>query len=62
VQHFASAILIQDAKAISEFENERRELIGIRKMLGLIENDIETLRKSVEKENNEKKARGTAKE
>lgn len=43
IQHFASALLIQDKKEFSEFESERRELIGIRKLMGIIDNDLKTL-------------------
>jgi hypothetical protein len=43
VQTFATALLIQDQKSIVEFENERRELIGLRKLLGMIENEIKIL-------------------
>jgi hypothetical protein len=45
VQQLASGLLLNDKKEIGEFENERRELIGLRKVLGMIESDIEILRK-----------------
>ncbi len=54
IQLFASAVLLEGTKLISEFENERRELIGIRKLIGLIDNDIKTFHDSQEK--NEKTA------
>lgn len=49
VQQFASALLIEGDKGIAEFEAERRELIGLRKLLGMVENDIEILHKQNEK-------------
>jgi len=48
IQQFASAILLQN-KPIAEFEAERRELMGIRTLLGMIENDLEVARKENEK-------------
>lgn len=45
-------------KEIGEFENERRELIGLRNLLGWIENDIKTLEDKIE---NDKKARPVTK-
>ena len=58
VQQFATSLLIEEKKSISEFENERRELIGLRKLIGLIENDIKILRDSIEDAN---KAKGSTK-
>lgn len=58
VQQFATSLLIEEKKAIGEFEYERRELIGLRKLIGLIENDIKILRDSVE---NAKKAKRSTK-
>ena len=49
VQSLANGLLIQDSKPISDFENERRELIGLRKLLGMIDGDIENLKKKVKK-------------
>jgi hypothetical protein len=46
--------LVEEGKEIAEFEPERRELIGLRKLLGLIENDIKTLHDKIE---NDKKAK-----
>lgn len=43
IQKFASDLLLQDGKQISEFESERRELIGLRKLLGMIDSDIKTV-------------------
>jgi hypothetical protein len=43
VQQFASGLLVQESKPISEFEGVRRELIGLRKLLGSIDGDIKTL-------------------
>jgi len=48
VQVFASNLLLNEKKKIEEFEGERHELIGIKKLLGSIENDI----KAVEDEQN----------
>ena len=42
VQAFATHLLIED-KPIADYEQERQELKGIRKLLGLIDNDIKTL-------------------
>jgi hypothetical protein len=53
VQYFATSLLIE-SKPIAEFEAERRELMGIRNLLGFIENDIKTLRDKIE---NDKKAK-----
>ncbi len=43
IQNFANAILIESGKSIEEFEKERMELVGIRKLLGYIENDLKNL-------------------
>ena len=43
IQRLASGLLVNDKKDILEFEAERRELIGLRKLLGMIEQDITTL-------------------
>jgi len=43
VQVFATNLLLNDKKPINEFEGERHELIGIKKLLGSIENDIKTV-------------------
>ena len=45
VQQFASSLLVSEKKGIEEFEAERRELIGLRKLLGMIDSDIEVYRK-----------------
>lgn len=58
VQTFATSLLIDEKRPISEFEMERQELIGIRKLLGFVESDIQTLRNKIE---NDKKARTVAK-
>lgn len=54
IQQFASSLLIEGNKNIEEFEKERRELMGIRALLGWIENDIKTLEDKIE---NDKKTR-----
>ena len=41
IQKFVNGLLTQDKLDIEEFENERRELIGIRKMLGLVEGKLQ---------------------
>ena len=61
VQQFANSLLMEDKKEVVEFEAERRELIGLRKLIGFIENDIKVLRDSIEKEKDAKKAKGAAK-
>ncbi len=43
VQGLASSILLQDSKPMEDFENERRELIGLKKLLNFIDNDLTTL-------------------
>lgn len=43
VQVLASALLLQEEKSIDEFEPERRELIGLRKLLGMVDGDIKAL-------------------
>jgi hypothetical protein len=48
IQALATGLLLEDKKKIEEFENDRRELIGIRRLLGLIDNDIQILKKHEE--------------
>lgn len=55
VQKLATGLLIEDTKGIEAFEAERRELIGIKRLLGLIQNDIEILKKHEEAERSAKK-------
>jgi hypothetical protein len=57
-QLFATSLLIEDKKGIEEFEKERRELIGIRKLFGLVDGDIKTLEDKLE---NDKKTRPVTK-
>ena len=54
IQQFASALLLESDKPILEFENDRRELIGIRNLLGMVENDIKVLHDQIE---NDKKTK-----
>jgi hypothetical protein len=61
IQRFATSLLIEDTKNVEEFEHERRELIGLRKLMGLIENDLKILHDSQEKEKNEKAKQSTEK-
>ena len=56
IQNFASSLLIEDKTAISEFEDERRELIGLRKLLGMVENDIKILNDKIENDNKAKRS------
>lgn len=46
VQQFVTSLLIEGKKDIKEFENERRELIGLRRVIGMVGNDIKTLEDS----------------
>jgi len=55
VQYLATELLMNDKKQMAEFENERRELMGIRKLLGFVDNDIRILRKH--EENNKRSAK-----
>jgi hypothetical protein len=48
IQVLATSLLLEDQKAIQEFEKDRQELIGIRKLLGLIESDIQIAKKDYE--------------
>jgi hypothetical protein len=50
IQTFATSLLVSDQKGIIEFENERRELIGLRKLMGVIDNDLNILHKYEEDE------------
>lgn len=50
IQIFANDIILQDDKDISEFEKERREIIGIRKLLNIISGDVETLKNERKRE------------
>ncbi len=59
VQLFASGLLLKDKEAIGMFEDERRELIGLRKIMGMIDNDIQVLHDKIEKDKNEKAQRST---
>jgi len=43
IQQFANNLLLNDKKPINEFEGERHELIGLRKLMGSIENDIKVV-------------------
>jgi len=59
IQQFATSLLIEGEKPIAEFEDERRELIGLRKLLGMVENDMQVLHDKIE---NDKKVRRPTKE
>lgn len=50
IQMFANSLLLSDKKPIEEFEAERYELIGLRKLMGLIDNDLKILKDSQEDE------------
>lgn len=43
VQGLANGLLLEDKKPITDFDNERRELIGLRKLIGSIDSDIKTV-------------------
>lgn len=43
VQRFATDLLLKEDKDINEFEGERRELIGLRKLIGAIDSDIKVV-------------------
>lgn len=43
VQALANGLLLEDKKPITDFDNERRELIGLRKLIGSIDSDIKTV-------------------
>jgi len=49
IQRFGTSLLLEDGKVITDFEDERRELIGLRKLFGVIDNDIKVLRDTNEK-------------
>lgn len=61
IQQLASALLLDDKKDISTFENDRRELIGLRKIIGMIDNDIQVLHEKIEKDKYAKAERSTTK-
>jgi hypothetical protein len=52
VQYLASALLLEDERPTIEFESVRRELIGVRKLLGFIENDIKALHDDIDAQKN----------
>jgi hypothetical protein len=49
VQQFANNMLLQDRVSIAQFEAERWEIIGIRKLFNMIENDIKAVEMDREK-------------
>jgi len=57
VQAFATALLLKDKESIATFEDDRRELIGLRKIMGMIDNDIQVLHDKIEKDKNEEAQR-----
>jgi hypothetical protein len=54
IQRLASSLLLDEKEDIEKFENERRELIGLRKIIGMIDNDIQVLHDKIEKDKHEK--------
>lgn len=42
VQAFANGLLVSD-KSIADFESRRREIIGLRKLMGLVDSDLRML-------------------
>jgi hypothetical protein len=59
IQRFATSLLLSDKEAIETFEEERRELIGLRKIMGMIDSDIQVLHDKIDKEKREKAERFT---
>jgi hypothetical protein len=55
VQKLATDLLLNEKEEIAKFEPDRRELIGLRKLLGMIENDLQILRKHEEAKRSTKK-------
>lgn len=55
IKAFVNGLLIGEDKKIEDFEGKRRELIGLRKMIGRINGDIETLNRYREQKQNETK-------
>ena len=49
MQQFANNMLLQDRVSIAQFEAERWEIIGIRKLFNMIENDIKAVEMDREK-------------
>lgn len=41
IQRFVNGLLMKDDLPIEQFESERRELIGIRKMLGFVQDRLD---------------------
>lgn len=50
IQSFVTGMIISEEKDIAEFEPERREIIGLRKLLGSVDNDIKNLEENRDKE------------
>lgn len=48
LQTLTTQMITQEDKSIEEFEKDRREIIGIRKLINRISSDIETLNKQRE--------------
>jgi len=61
IQRFGTLLLLSDKEKIETFEEERRELIGLRKIMGMIDNDIQVLHDKIEKDKNEKASGATKK-
>jgi hypothetical protein len=59
IQQFATSLLIEGNKSIVEFENARRELIGIRNLMGMVESALQILHDQIE---HDKKAKRPTKE
>lgn len=43
LQRFTSDLLLSDEKTIGSFENQRQELIGLRKLFAHIQSDVDAL-------------------
>lgn len=54
LQMFASDLILSEDKPIQEFEAKRRELIGVRKLMTLIDSDLQTLEIYRKKQNEQK--------
>lgn len=50
VQNFANGLLLADDRKIDDFEKERREIIGIRKLIGHVDESIREFREYNQKD------------
>jgi hypothetical protein len=61
IQRLASSLLLDEKEPMETFENDRRELIGLRKIIGMIDSDIQTLHDKIDKDKHDKADRPTEK-